>query len=784
MTWLPVALLAVIILPNISVAGVIVGTVYDAQTNQPIPYATVRDESTGQSMSANETGEYRFRLRNGEYQLKFSHLAYLSETIDVNVTNADVTRDIYLRPMRVEVPGITVTAQALSAGQRIIVEAIKRKEEILSKVKSYAVRAYTKIVVRDEGEDDSSSIAYLVETQLESFWERPDKYKEIVTARRVSANLEGREVAVTVGEILDFNKNRLDIAGDRPVVSPTAEDALDYYNYYLLDTLVLDGKYVFRLEIEPKNKIDPMLVGEIMIADSTYDIVGVDATFSEGVETPFFENLRFIQKYGIFEDEFWMPIEIRLEFDIDVPIPGLPIYFIDYVAALHEYEFNIEHPKGTFDEYILEIAEGVDNVDSTTWEAGQMIPLTVEELGGYQHIDSIAHAPKSIPKLLLRGGLAALYLTVAPNDFFHFNRVEGTYLGLGKRFRNLIPNTEIKLKSGYAFTGEYWQHDYRASYTLHKNRKLRLSAGYHDRITPRPTVVSAGESNPTFMAALARIDPFDYYLERGFDLGIGAKLLDHTRLTVRYLDQNHYSVSTATDFGLIGSDRRHRINPEIDDGKLRAASVLFEYDSRKLLRIKGEDVLSFSREYTIFEAGFEASDPHMIESDFHYRRYFVRLHRQQQTLGLGTTEFSLFAGSSDRALPVQRSFTVDFGAGPLMHNLYFKTLLDTNYVGDRAAAFYVSHDFGRYLFTKSGIPLIRDIPFSIGIFGGAFWTEQRNQSGAWSSVEYAEARKPFSEIGFHVGRISPLNFKVYFAWNLSDYDARRFTVSLGGFLVD
>ncbi len=783
-TWLVLVLVAIIILPNISVAGVVVGTIYDAYTNQPVPYATVRDESTGQSMSANENGEYRLRLSNGEHHLKLTHLAYRSKIIDVTVIDSNVTHDVALVPVRVEVPGITVSAHALSAGQRIIVEAIKRKKEILSKVRSYTVKAYTKLVVRNEGKNDSSSIVYLVETQLKSFWEKPDKYKEIVTARRVSANLEGKDAAVTVGEILNFNKNRLDIAGDRPVVSPTADDALDFYNYYLLDTLVLDGKQVFRLEIEPQNDVDPMLAGEILIADSTYDVVGVDATFSKGVETQFFKNVRFIQKYGIFEDEFWMPIEIRLEVDIDLPVPLLPVYFIDYVAALHEYEFNIEQPEGTFDEYVLEIDEGVDDVDSSTWEQGQLIPLTVEELGGYKRIDSVAHAPKSIPKLLLGGGLAAMYLTVAPNDFFHFNRVEGTYIGTGKKFRNLVPNTEIRLRTGYAFTGKYWQHDYKAKYTIDEKRKLKLLVGYHNRITHRPTIVSQGDANPTFMAAFSKTDPFDYYLEKGFDLGIGMKLLDHTRLKVNYLDQNQYSVPTATDFGVFSTTKHHRINPIIDDGKLRAVSMLFEYDSRNLLRIKGEDIYEFTNLYTTLQAGIEASDPHTIASDYHYRRYYVRFHRKQQTLGLGTTELSMFAGASDMSLPVQKSFAVDFGSGPLTHNLYFKTLPDTNYVGDRAAAFYITHDFGRYLFAKSGIPLIRDIPFSLGVFYGAFWTEQRNPTGAWNSVVYAEAKKPFSEIGFHIGRIPPLNFKAYFAWNLSDYDSRRFTVSLGGFLVE
>jgi hypothetical protein len=773
-----VSILFVTALSGTASAGLIRGTVYDTDTGERVPYATVHAELTGQSMAANEAGEYRLKLKAGSYLLKFSHLAYHSERMPITVGDSVTVRDIYLKRARIVVPGVRVLAGAYGPGQRIILDAIARKAEILARIHSYSFEAYVKVVLRKEGADDSSSIVMITETQHESYWEHPDRYKEIVTAQRQSANLGNIEAYVTVGEMLNFNKSRLDIFGQE-VVSPTAEDALDYYNYYLLDTLYVDGHPVFLLEIEPKTQTTALLAGEIMIADSVYDVVGVDVEFNDAFDIEMLEDVRFSRKSELFEDEFWMPVEIRLGCDVEIPIPGIPRLFVDYVAVPHQYHFNFDHPEGTFGEYVFEVAEEAFDLDSSYWNASQLVPLTTEEIGGYKRLDSVAHAPRPlwVKGLTLTGG--ALAVAVGEPEIFHFNRVEGTYLGAAFELDKLIPRTVLKVASGYAITGEYWQHDYGFTSTLAQRRKLKLNIGYHDKITRRPTVVSSPDDNPTVSAALDKIDPFDYYLEKGFDIGVSTKLLNHVLLTSDYHDYNHYSVPKATEFSLFRESKKHRPNPSIEDGKLRAVSLSLNYDSRMLMKLKGREVKEWTDRYTVLEAGFEYASPSFIDNDFDYRRYYVQLYRSQRTLGIGETRMRFFAGSSDKALPPQRWFTVDFGHGILFGDMSFKTFGESNFSGDRVVMAYVFHDFGKYIFKRSGLPLVKHIPLSLGLFGGVFWTDFRNRRSLSGANTVLVAEKAYNEIGFQIGRVPPLGFQLNFAWQLSDYDTRDFTFSVG-----
>ncbi|MCK4460603.1 MAG: carboxypeptidase-like regulatory domain-containing protein, partial [candidate division Zixibacteria bacterium] len=426
-----------------SVLGAIItGAVYDRESGEPIPYVTIRVEGTGRSALANEQGQYRLLLEPGVYSLRFSHVAHFSDYLEVEVGDSSLVLDVILRPAIVELPGIRVYDRAYDPAQRIIVEAIRHKQEILARLRSYRCQAYVKSVIRAEDKDDSVNILGIVESQLEYLWEQPDKYKETIVARRQTSNIKADLNVTSIENIPDFNRDRVKF--DRySIISPTATDALKYYNYYLLDTIFVDGKTVFRLEVEPKNETDPLVVGTIDIADSTFNIVGVEGGLGAGVYLPYVKNFHYNQRFAELGDGFWMPIEIHVEMTVS--------YFgkrfsIDYVFALSDYTFDYAMPVGTFD-YALEITKDADDVDSVTWNARQMIPLTSEEQRGYERIDSLVNAPKPLYKRAL-SGLWFLYRSTFNYDLFRFNRVEGAYVGIGQHWWEPLPSMELEIRTG------------------------------------------------------------------------------------------------------------------------------------------------------------------------------------------------------------------------------------------------------------------------------------------------------------------------------------------------
>ena len=102
----------------------------------------------------------------------------------------------------------------------------------------------------------------------------------------------------------------------------------------------------------------------------------------------------------------------------------------------------------------------------------------------------------------------------------------------------------------------------------------------------RPTLISS-RYNPTFRALFARVDPLDYYRERGLALSLRTKLLDLTQLELGYEDARQSSLDTVSGFAFRSSRFPPRPNPPIVPGHLRALSASVSVDSRLRLRSGG-----------------------------------------------------------------------------------------------------------------------------------------------------------------------------------------------------
>lgn len=679
-----------------------------------------------------------------------------------------------------QVSGITAYDEYYDPAQQIILEAIRRKKDILSKIHDYRFDAYTKLIVRENAKPDSTRIWLITETQLTCFWEQPDKYKEIITARKQSSNLPPEGNLVGVGEILNFNRNRIEI-GKYSIVSPTANDALDHYNYYLKDTLYLDGRRLYRLEIEPKSEYKPLFFGTISIADSTYDVAEVNVGFNKAVEIPFLDSLRYRQRFAQLENEYWMPIEIALTAEVKIKFPGIPPQMsFEHHASLYDFSFELGTPRGTFGEYSMEVSEKADDFDSTAWFSRQTIPLTTEEVRGYQIIDSLEKKPTPIHKKLLFAGAAATALAFGANyDIFHFNRVEGPYLGLRLTFDDILPRTELTLKGGYGFDEKHGQFLVGAKYRLWKKQKLDVGAEYQQLIINRPVQPDAW-INPTFDALTSKHDPYDYYYQQGFKIHASAKLINHTTFSLAYGNYHQASVGVNTDFSIFGNDLVHRPNPPISEGDLRSLSAELTYDSRKLTNLKGKDMVGQSMEYTVLRLGAEHSAPKLLNSDFDFRKYYLYLYSRQRLGGLGITSLTLYGGVSEKNLPPQRYFQTVSGAGAISGRGCFYTVFQQGYFGDRNASLFVDHDFGHTLLRGSGLPLLKKLPFTLSVHGGAFWTDFKDNRDL---QDYRIASKPYSELGFGIGNLTPFlsvfNFQIRFTWQLSRYGGDRFLLTWG-----
>ena len=766
---------------------VIEGTISDEKTGEPVVGATVQVIGQKTGAAANRDGRFRLVLPLGRYAIKVTNVGYYSQEtlieppppVTVPAGRETIVHDFRLTPLVIDMGVRRVFTRAYDPAQKIIAMAIAHKKDILSRVHDYSFNAYVKLVVRNAGKPDSQSVMLITESQVTSFWEQPDKYKEVITARKQSANLSAEANLVAVGGLLNFNRNRLDL-GEYSVVSPTAIDAMDHYNYYLLDTVYMDNRAVFVLEVEPKNEYAPLFKGKIEIVDSSFDVIMVDVGLSRGIRIPMVSDFRYFQQMAPIGGEYWLPVQTGFSFQVNLKIPGLPkTMTVEHNVAISDYRIDAGLPKGTFGEYQLEVDRRADIYDSTAWAARQSLPLTGLEKHGYARIDSLEHAPKPLGKQLLKGAaLGVLLLTFGYPDLYHYSRVEGYYLGMGTTI-DKYAGLRLRMKAGYGFSDHHWQYRVGGSLRLLERQKLWVGGTVKDEIVHRPTIISREEYNPTTNALMFKIDPFDYYREQGYKLTATVKPVDYTRLAVSFSDFIQTSTPTVVGHSVFRQSIRHRANPMIADGRLRSVSAALQYDSRQLINSKGVELTSDAAEYFQGRIGMEYSSPDFIRSDFDFRRYFIECQWRTKASGWGMTTLTGYAGTSEKQLPPQRYFSIDFHDPDFFKNGGFNTTKEGNFGGDRAAALFLYHDFGHFMFRRSGIEFLKKIPAGLVVYGGAFWTRFRTVPAYPGNDYIRTAPTAYSEIGFGLTNLtpflSPFNLSIHFTWQLSAYDTERYS---------
>jgi hypothetical protein len=405
-----------------------------------------------------------------------------------------------------------------STARRIITSAIARRHTMLAELRRCRYAAFVKVAARDpaEPQDSAQSVLLLAEVHSSAYWEYPDRYQETIAARRrwTDAGI-GRDL-VAVREIVRLSADRIDLeagtdaarGGGAPrragsgrsrdssirysIVSPVAADALDHYGYVLSDSLVVDGRKAFRLTIEPRPDASPLFTGSVDIADSTFDVVGLDLGVTGAVQFPGVTDLRYQEHLRDAGDGRWLPSEVRLTGALrrsisahwlpktvaGVRLPEFPRQVaFEETALLSAYTFDDGSRPPDLAEYRTVVRDRADHADSGTWSASGAVPLTDAERATRHASDSLEYHPGLIARLA-RDADAVQRALLGPGSF-HFNRVDGTYLGVAPAWP-ATPRLAVSTRVGYALGSEVWQYRVGARVTVSSARQLWVGAAYRD----------------------------------------------------------------------------------------------------------------------------------------------------------------------------------------------------------------------------------------------------------------------------------------------------------------
>ena len=746
------------------------GRVLDRSTTDPLPSAHIRILGTTRGTITGTGGEYVLQLDAGTHTVVVSMLGYRPDTSTIRVEGRTV-HNVSLEPAEIVLPEFVVSSE--DPAIEIIRRAIAHKRRWIERLVAFQCEAFTRQVLQRD-----TAIASITESFTRVYWQQGDTLREVVTQRRQTENIKESFNFASVGQIINFNEDNIRFFG-YSFVGPTSVEALDYYDYKLLRTERTSGQNIYVIRMIPDTRTVPLFDGTIRIADVTYALMGVDVVPNEAFVIPFIKDkaLRYRQQFALFRDEFWLPVDIRINARAKISLGffSLPAFGFEQTSVLSNYDINNPLPDSIFTKPRLTVDSSAAKFDTTFWTENKPLPLSVEEQKAYASLDStmtleMQFRPGGITATLgSDDGVAANVLEILDASF---NRVEGLHLGGSYDTRRMIPVVRLHGGAAYGFSDKKSKYELGATVYTSPSRALGFGGSIYRRLGYRPDQNYYGAVANSVAALLDKSDYRDYHSAEGWRTFVThrpARILDWT---LSFINETHTSVRTNTSYSFFSRSREFRENPLVQEGKLR--SLQFE------ARLGAPPVPLDLIVQNAISINIEHSSPSIASSSFDFTRYeanatlviptFARssLLRPQFTLHLG-------AGESDGNVPLQRAFSIESqlsGDAPagVMRGMEVKEFGGTGYV-----AAHLEHNFRTLPFLALGIPFLYENNIELILHGGA--------ARAWGNngLPLRQTDGWYTEAGFGLSRIFDIA-RFDFTWRLSAPRAFWFTFGIAQIL--
>jgi len=755
------------------------GTIADAKTNKPLEFVTVKTADTSYGTTADNAGKYFLRLKPGGFKLIFSYIGYHTDTSYIYIENKNIERNIFLNPSELMTEQIDVFGE--DPAYEIIRKAIRYKKEFKKNLNEYEYDAYSKFVIRSNRSDipkkdiekdsegkDKMPIYGILESETKGYFKKPDLEKQIVTAKRETANIT-RGFALPL--IVNFYDEKVDF-GEFKIPTPLADNAFDNYEYKLKGTTSIDSTRIFKIDVINTTETRPLLKGTVYIADSLFSLMRVDLETNDAAKPLGINKVNFKQKFSSFNDTkglseiFWMPTDVQIF--ADGSFAGLVKFEAEVFSIVSHYDLNKKAPKGIFDEFVVKVMPDAKK-DSLYWKDKQLIKNSREEKKAYTIIETETEKKEKEFNIGLTSLNYGKMLSSSPLNYYRYNRVEGSALNFDLDYRGRLNRITGGSNIAYGFSDKKLKYELRYTQRFLNDRRLIISASIFRQLQPLsfPDLLGISELVNTMKALFDKKDNLDYYYSSGYNFNVNYRLVPQLRIGVNFNQEKQTTAYKNTDFSFRKKEVPFIGNPPINDAFQRVAGVSLRIDPNRYNAIDwGDGDVSRFRDthFPLLDLGFKYSGKKFLKSTYEYRRFSAELNGRNYLNSYINVRYRIGGELSNGQVPYQSLSYFNANTGTIDVGVGFKALRYQEFLGDKIFYLNFENNFGKLLW--GGIPMINKWNL-IGFFNAGRNEITKTNFDLASYKNFTISHGLYMEAGFGISRILDI-FRVDLAWRLNN----------------
>lgn len=400
----------------------IVGFIKDKQSDEPLPFASVKFKKAGNGVLTDSAGRFRLvqQRTSPDDSLIVSSVGYklLSFPASGLFDSAQVVFKLEVLPPANETVVKSKYSRSLWFWKRIMKYKDRNEKanwdnysyEIYNKLEVDLLNLNTKKLnknvflkplnfvfdfVDSTSEEKPFLPAYLTETISDYYYQKdPRKAREVIKATRTN----GIENESLIKQLGGLYQNINVYSSFIPVfnlefIGPFNPSAPSYYNFKLLDTQYLSGRRLVHLRITPKRKGDNVFEGECWVHDTSFALQKITLRPSGDANVNFLNGLSIIQEFRPVNDSVWFIYKDKFVADI-TPIGKKALALkgrktTTYKNVVLNSPVNIEEVNKSKLPDKVELLAGHANTSDSFWQANRHEELNKSEKAIYRLLDTL-----------------------------------------------------------------------------------------------------------------------------------------------------------------------------------------------------------------------------------------------------------------------------------------------------------------------------------------------------------------------------------------------------------
>jgi hypothetical protein len=779
------------------------GKVSDAATGEPVPYVNIYFRNTTIGTTSDLNGTFLLTTTQPADSIFASSVGYQTVKKPVRKGIAQVI-DFEMPESFTNLAEIQVRPEERWI-ELLMRRVIKSKEfNNPDQIKYYQCSVYNKIQIDINNLDeniqerkifkpvdfvfenlDTSDLnqkvylpALITETISEVYFRKsPQSTRELIIASQVSG-IENQSLTQYLGGLflnMNIYDNYINVF-EKNFVSPVADFGLFTYEYYLEDTVLINGKSCYQIRFEPKRKQELTFYGTMWINDTSFAVKQVDMRVATDANFNWVNDFYISQTYDRVNGRYWaLTRDYRMvdmnPFEDNSPLKAFG-FFGHRTAAYNDYIFDQPKPDEFYTTPINVIVDDeAYRRDSAWWGQNRPDSLSVTEQQIYEMIDSVKKVPvykyyEKAVMLIGTGYWVSGKFEIGPiYKFLSFNSIEGVRLRIGGRTSNDF-SKKLMLEGhlAYGTKDETLKYGLGLTYMVGKNPRRSVGLAYKydmEQLGQDPNAFS--EDN--FFASFFRRSPADKLtMVREYKAFYEHEWFTGFSNTVRFIRRDVFAIG---DEKFIITDNG---NQYIDNSLVSNEIQLYTRFAFRERYLYGEfERMTLGTKYPVLELLYGYGIPGFPDSDVEYHRLHIKIKHKINVANIGWSKYVLEAGKIWGKLPYP---FLKIHAGNETFFYYAEASNMVNYyefISDMYAEFTYSHHFDGWFFNR--IPLMRKLQWREVIQGRAIWGSltEENRNYSVFPANSGDVSKPYFEAGvgieniFKVGRIDAI-------WRLSHLD--------------